>query len=182
MEHQKNMAVRVGADAAKPRLIKKLVSRYGYWLGGFFTEELRPAGAREGFLLRTPGGGSELLASKNVLSPAVFNKYGVSLQALDGLGVRSLAEARRDGKIILLDELGPLVLLSDKLAALALEALAAGDAPCLATFRKGAKRFEDAFVKMDNTTVLDLNGRTAAGVQAALYGWIEFWIEKLGGR
>lgn len=181
MLYKKNLAVRVGADAAKTRLLKKMVSGYSYWLGGFFTEELRSGGEREGFVLKTPQGGSELLASKNMLSAAVFNKYGVSLKALDGLGARSLAEARKDGKIILLDELGPLVLLSDKLASQALSALAAEGTPCLATFRKGAKTFEEAFIKMDNTTVLDLNGRTAAAVEAALNGWMEFWIKRLGG-
>ncbi|OGS51190.1 MAG: hypothetical protein A3J79_12710, partial [Elusimicrobia bacterium RIFOXYB2_FULL_62_6] len=160
-------------------LLKKLVSNYGYWLGGFFTEELRAGGEREGFVLKTPRGGSELLASKTLVSKAVFNKYGVNLAALDGLGARSLAEARKDGRIVLLDELGPLILCSDKLSARALDALGSEGTPCLATFRKGAKIFEEAFLKMDNTLVLQLDEKTAAGVETALNGWLEFWIEKL---
>lgn len=181
-EYTKNMAVRVGAGAPKRRLLRKLVSSYGYWLGGFYTEELRSGGEREGFVLKTPRGGYELLASKNIISKAVFNKYGVNLAALDGLGSRALAEARKEGKIVLLDELGPLILWSDKLAAQALDALGAEEIPCLATFRKGAKTFEEAFLKMDNTVVLDLDERTSAGVESALNGWLEFWIKELGGK
>ena len=121
------------------------------------------------------------MASTAIMSPVSFNKYGVSLPALDGLAARSLADARRDGKIALLDELGPLTLESKKLAAAALETLAS-DTPCLATFRKNARKFEDSFVKMANTQVLDLDAAGLSAVLARLDGWMEFWIKELGSR
>ncbi|MBU2574964.1 MAG: hypothetical protein KKH28_12890 [Elusimicrobia bacterium] len=182
MEFKKNIALRVGSGALKSRLLKKLVSNYGYWLGGFFTEELRSGGAREGFILKTPRGGSELLASTKIISQAVFNKYGVNLSALDVLGTQALAAARKDGKVVLMDELGPLTLKSEKLAVQALDALGSGEVPCLATFRKGAKTFEEAFLKMDNTMVLDLDEKTFTEVESVLNGWLEFWIRELGSR
>ncbi|MBI4801938.1 MAG: hypothetical protein HY796_05380 [Elusimicrobia bacterium] len=179
MKFKKNMALRVNSGALKSRLLKKFISNYGYWLGGFFTQELRSGGVREGFILKTPRGGWELLASKKIISKTVFNKYGVNLPALDVLGVQSLVQARKEGKIVLLDELGPLILQSEKLAVQALDALGSGETPCLATFRKGAKTFEEAFLKMDNTIVLDLNGKTFTEVEAVLEGWLEFWIDRL---
>ena len=178
MEFKKNLALRVGDEALKSRLIARLVSNYSYWLGGFFTVELRSGSAREGFMLKTPGGRSEIMASKSILSPVSFNKYGVSLPALDGLAAGSLAEARKDGKIALLDELGPLTLESKTLAAAALETLASGT-PCLATFRKGARKFEESFIKMDNTEVMDLDAAGLSGVLGRLDGWMECWINRM---
>lgn len=178
MEFKKNLALRVGDEALKSRLITRLVANYSYWLGGFFTVELRSGSAREGFMLKTPGGRSEIMASKAILSPVSFNKYGVNLRALDGLAVRSLADARKDGKIALLDELGQLTLESKTLAAAAIETLASGT-PCLATFRKGAGKFEGTFIKMDNTEVLDLDAAGLSGLLRRLDGWMEWWIERL---
>jgi len=179
MDLKKNLALRVGDEALKGRLIARLVSNYSYWLGGFYTQEIRSGSAREGFMLKTPGGRSEIMASKSIMSPVSFNKYGVSLPALDGLAAESLAAARKERKIALIDELGPLTLESKKLAAAALETLAS-DTPCLATFRKNAKKFEEPFIKMSNTRVLDLDAAGLSGVLARLDDWMEFWISKLG--
>ncbi len=178
---KKNLALRVRDEALKGRLITRLVANYSYWLGGFFTQEIRSGQAREGFMLKTPGGRSEIMASTAIMSPVSFNKYGVSMPVLDGLAARSLADARKEGKIALIDELGPLTLVSEKLAAAALETLAS-DTPCLATFRKNAKRFEDSFIKMNNTQVLDLDAADLSAVLARLDGWMEFWIKDLGSR
>jgi len=178
MDFKKNLALRVGDEALKCRLIARLVANYSYWLGGFFTQEIRSGSAREGFILKTPGGRSEVMASTEIMSPVSFNKYGVSLPALDGLAAGSLAEARKEGKIALMDELGPLTLQSEKLAAAALETLASGT-PCLATFRKNAKKFEESFFKMNNTQVIDLDAAGLSAVLARLDGWMEFWIEGL---
>lgn len=178
MDYQKNLVLRVRDEALKGRLITRLVARYSYWLGGFYTEELRSGAVREGFVLRTPCGRSELMASKTTLSPVSFNKYGVNMRALDGLAVRSLADARKDGKITLMDELGPITLGSEKLAAAVLDSLAS-PAPCLATFRGNAGKFEGTFIRMENTRVFDLSGPGLPELQTLLEGWMEFWIEKV---
>ena len=178
MEFKKNLVLCTAGETLKGRLLKKLVANYGYWLGGFFTEELRAGSAREGFLLRTPRGGSELLASVKMVSAVSFNKYGVAPGTLDGFAVRSLLEARKEKKIILMDELGPLTLGSDKLAAGALSALGS-DSPCLATYRRGAGKFEEEFRRMGNTLVAGLRADTFAETEALAAGWIEFWMKKM---
>ena len=178
MTRKKNIALRVGDEALKGRLISRLVSRYSYWLGGFYTVENRKGSVREGYLIKTPGGRSEIMASKTLVSPVLFNKYGVNLAALDGLAAGSLSAARSGGKIALMDELGPLSLSSEKLSAAVFETLAS-PVPCLAAFRKNAGKFENAFARMDETDIIDpaVSGETA--VRAALDAWAEYWIEKL---
>lgn len=181
MNFNKNLILRFDGETLKARLIKKLLSRYGYWLGGFYTEELRSGGAREGFTLKTTCGARAVLASKKLFSTAAFNKYGINLQTLDGPGVRSLVSARAEGKVFLMDELGPITLSSEKLAVQALAALGS-EIPCLVTFRKGAKTFEPAFLKMDNTTVIDLTAPAFPAVESFSGAWLAFWIERLSGR
>ena len=178
MEFKKNLVLRVRDEALKRRLLIRLISDYSYWLGGFYTVELRSGPVREGFMLKTLRGGSEIMASRAMLSPVAFNKYGVNMRALDGLAADSLADARKNGKITLMDELGPITLGSAKLAAAVTEALAS-DMPCLATFRGNAGSFEGTFVKMENTQVTDLTGSSVHGFQDRLAGWMEFWINKL---
>jgi len=178
MDFKKNLVLRVTDEVLKGRLVARLTARYSYWLGGFFTVELRSGRAREGFELRTPGGRGELMASKKILSPVSYNKYGISLPALDGLAADSLIEARKDGKIALIDELGPLTLGSEKLALAVFETLSSGT-PCLATFRRNARTFEDTFTKMADTRVLDTD---ASGIQSSMDEWMEYWIKKLFGR
>lgn len=180
MDFKKNLVLRIHDETLKGRLIASLVSGYSYWLGGFYTAELRSGPVREGFMLKTPGGRSEIMASTTTLSSVSFNKYGINMPALDGLAVRSLEGARKDGKIALIDELGPITLESVKLAAAVLEALAS-DTPCLATFRGNARKFEETFGKMENTIVLDLTASGLPGVRARLSGWMEFWISRLQG-
>jgi hypothetical protein len=79
-----------------------------------------------------------------------------------------------------MDELGPITLLSDKLAGAALAALASSS-PCLAAFRRNAGEFEAAFMKMGDTLVIGTDMAGEADLRARTEGWTEFWIEKLSG-
>ena len=178
MTYKNNLVLRVRDEALKLRMLTRLISDYSYWLGGFYTAELRSGAVREGFALKTLRGGSEIMASKAIISPVTFNKYGVNMRVLDGLAVDSLADARENGKITLMDELGPITLSSEKLAAAVAEALGSG-MPCLATFRGNAASFERTFVKMENTIVADLSGADMHGLRDRVSGWMEFWINRL---
>ncbi|HOW89549.1 MAG TPA: nucleoside-triphosphatase [Elusimicrobiales bacterium] len=178
MELKKNLALSVRDEKLKGRIIARLISNYSHWLGGFYTEELRSGGSREGFMLRTLSGESEVLASRTLLSPVAFNKYGVNARALDGLAALSLEAARDGRKIALMDELGPITLSSGKLAESVLDALASGT-PCLATFRRNASDFERTFFRMDNTLVIEAEEEALPELQSRLDGWMEFWINRL---
>lgn len=172
---EKNLVFRVASETEKSRLVKKIISKYGYWLGGFYTQEMRSDASREGFKLITLSGGSGVMAAKDLMSPVVYNKYGIDMAVLDGLAVESLKAGEKDGKILLIDELGPITLASAKLAEKALAVLAS-DCPCIAIFRKGAASFETAFSKMERTSVQDLKTSSVATLEEYAEKWIEHWI------
>ncbi|MCM2267658.1 MAG: hypothetical protein NDI60_07805 [Elusimicrobiales bacterium] len=158
--------------ALKERLSERLCSVYGRWLGGFRTRELRDGAARLGFEVEALGGGRALLASKTLVSPVAFNKYGVDLAALDVTALRALETAAAAGRALLFDELGPLALLSPGFSARAVELLFSGR-PCVVFFRRGARQFEEAFLKKDDTVIIELAAENWAEAVAAAQAFLD---------
>ena len=159
----------------KTRLATKLVSAYGRWLSGFRTFELRSGGRREGFEIEALGGGRAVLASSSLLSPVAFNKYGVDLAALEETALRAL-ESAGGGKVLLFDELGPMAMLSERFSARAVELLFS-ERPCLVFCRKGASVFDEAFSKMSDTVIIELEPGSWAEVVAAAQTWLDRLVE-----
>ncbi len=100
----------------KTTIIKKVIARLGDQAGGFYTEEISGPGGRKGFTLITLDGKRGVLAHKDLSGPGVptVGRYGVDLKVLEGLGLRALEEARAAGKIIIIDEIGKMELLSTR--------------------------------------------------------------------
>ena len=80
-------------------------------LGGFYTEEIRAAGARRGFRLVTFDGRRAVMAHVDVRGPAWVGKYGVDVAALERLAASALA-LRDDVGVYLVDEIGKMECLS----------------------------------------------------------------------
>lgn len=160
----------------KERLASKLCAAYGRWLGGFRTREARAGQSRQGFEIEVLGGGRAVLASKSLLSPVAFNKYGVNLRALEETALGALEAGAVSGKILFFDELGPMAMLSEKFSARAVELLFSG-LPCVVFYRKGALVFEDAFSKMRGTVIIEL---TPANWAEAVMG-TQAWLDRLVG-
>jgi nucleoside-triphosphatase len=159
----------------KTRLASKLAASYGRWLAGFRTFELRSGGSREGFEIEALSGGRAVLASKSLHSPVSFNKYGVSLAALEETALRAL-ESAGAGKILLFDELGPMAMLSERFSARAVELLFS-DRRCLVFCRKGAAVFDGAFSKMSDTVIIELEPGSWAEAVAATQAWLDRLVE-----
>lgn len=86
--------------------------------GGFYTRELRQSGRRSGFEIVTLAGQTEHLATKDpalTFDPeAPFGRYRVNLAAIDDVAVPALLRAQAQGQIVVIDEIGPMELLSDR--------------------------------------------------------------------
>jgi nucleoside-triphosphatase THEP1 len=162
----------------KERLASKLSAGYGRWLGGFRTYEARSGAARQGFELEVLGGERAVLASKTLLSPVAFNKYGVNLAALEDKALGALEAGAAAGKILFFDELGAMAMLSGKFSSRAVELLFS-ERPCLVFCRKGARVFEEAFSKMDDTVIIELTPANWAGVVAAAQAWLDRRVQSM---
>ena len=173
-----NLVFTFSSYPLKERLADKLCSGYARWLGGFRTFEIRSASGRGGFELQPLGGGRVVLASRELLSAVAFNKYGLNLEALEVTALGALRDAAAGGRVLLIDELGPMGLKSEKFSSGVIELLFSAS-PCLVFHRRGAGIFESAFAKLENTRVLELSeGGWAAAVLAA-ENWLDHQISAI---
>ena len=97
----------------KTSLIRQAVSGIGVRAGGFYTEELRVRGARQGFRLVTLDGQAAVLAHIDIGSRYRVSKYGVDVDSLDRVGVSALRRAEAQCELVVIDEIGKMELLSD---------------------------------------------------------------------
>lgn len=132
MSHQPAILLTGRPGVGKSTIIKVVVSRLGQRAGGFYTREVRVAGKRMGFEVVTLAGETDLLATKSpditFATEAPFGKYRVNLSAIDKLAVRALHQAMAQRQIVVIDEIGPMELLSEKFCRAVQELL---DAPVI---------------------------------------------------
>ncbi len=96
----------------KTSLIKQVIAEMKGRAGGFYTEEIRSQGVREGFKLVTLDGETGILAHVNVRSPYRVSKYGVDLGALERVGLPALQQAAQECDLVVVDEIGKMELFS----------------------------------------------------------------------
>lgn len=96
----------------KTSLIKQAIAGLKDKAGGFYTEEIRSQGARQGFRLVTLDGYSATLAHVDIHSPYRVSKYGVDINSLDEVGVSALQRAAQQYDLVVIDEIGKMELFS----------------------------------------------------------------------
>lgn len=107
----------------KTTIIKEALSGTSKSAGGFYTEEIRSRGIRQGFKIVTLDGKSAVLAHTDVRSPHRVSKYGVDIDNMDGVAVLALKEAIRSKDVVVIDEVGKMELFSQSFKDAVLEAL-----------------------------------------------------------
>ncbi len=96
----------------KTSLIRQALARIKAKAGGFYTEEIRTRGIREGFRLVTLDGQETVLAHVSIKSPHRVSKYGVDIDSLNKVGVAALQRATEECDLIVIDEIGKMELFS----------------------------------------------------------------------
>jgi len=98
--------------AGKTSLIKQAVAGLKGKPGGFYTEEIRSRGIRQGFRLVTLEGQRAILAHVDIHSPHRVGKYGVDIDNLERVGVSALHQAAEECDLVVVDEIGKMELFS----------------------------------------------------------------------
>lgn len=111
----------------KTGLIKEALAKTRLKCGGFYTEEIRVAGVRQGFKIVTLDGQEAILAHVDLASPYRVSKYKVDIQALDKVGVSALRRAGKEAEVIVIDEVGKMELLSPQFREVVMQAIAAAN-------------------------------------------------------
>ncbi|MCH7522776.1 MAG: NTPase [Chloroflexi bacterium] len=137
----------------KTTLIRRAAAELGVRAAGFYTEEIRSAGRREGFALVTLDGRRATLASVRIRGPHRVSKYGVDLEALESVGLPALENA--DAKLLVIDEIGKMELLSQRFQEAVARALD-GATPLLASIMISRHPFADTVKSRDDIRLINL--------------------------
>ncbi len=138
----------------KTTLIRRAVTELGVPATGFYTEEIRSGGRREGFALVTLDGRRATLASVRIRSPHRVSRYGVDLQTLESVGLPALEEAH-GATLLVIDEIGKMELLSPRFQAAVQRALDSGR-PVLASIMLSRHPFTDALKSRADVRLIHL--------------------------
>jgi nucleoside-triphosphatase len=96
----------------KTALIKEALAKTRVKAAGFYTEEIRASGIRQGFKIITLDGQEAILAHVGISSPYCISRYRVDTAALDRVGVSALRRAVHETDLIVIDEIGKMELIS----------------------------------------------------------------------
>ena len=107
----------------KTTIIREALSATRVNAGGFYTQEIRQGGTRQGFEIVTLDGSRVVLAHVDIRGPQRVGKYGVDVASLDGVAVPAMRQAIRECDIVVVDEIGKMELLSPAFMEVLLEAL-----------------------------------------------------------
>ena len=156
----------------KTSLIKQTVAGMGGKAGGFYTEEIRSAGARLGFRLVTLDGKSVILSHVNIHSPYRVSKYGVDIDNLDRVGVSALYKAAEECDLVIIDEIGKMELFSANFREAVLQIIDSGKR-VLGTIMLNANPWADAIKRRPQVNLITVTRATYHQVLEELLCWLK---------
>ena len=156
----------------KTSLIKQVVVGIKGKAGGFYTEEIRSRGIRQGFRLVTLDGQSAILAHVDIHSPYRVSKYGVDIDSLDRVGVSSLRRAARECDLVVIDEIGKMELFSDNFREAILQIIDSGKR-VLGTIMLNPNPWADAIKRQPQVNLITVTRDNHQWVLEELLHWLE---------
>lgn len=153
--------------SGKTTLIRQVLEDLPVPASGFFTREIRKGGIREGFELVTLDGRSQILAHVGIKSRHRVGKYGVNLSSLDELAVPAIREGMAAESLIVVDEIGPMEILSPAFREVVVEAL---DSSCvvLGTIVRRSLPFTDAIKARPDLEVIGVERENRESLKVLL--------------
>lgn len=110
----------------KTTLIRQAIAGMAAKAGGFYTQEIRQDGIRQGFEIVTLDGERAVLSHIDIRTSHRVGKYGVDVEALNRMGVQAIRLALKERDIVVVDEIGKMELLSSAFRQTILETLDSG--------------------------------------------------------
>jgi nucleoside-triphosphatase len=141
--------------SGKTTLIRRVVERLGRLAGGFYTQEVRTGGIRQGFEIVALDGRRGTLAHVDIRGGPRVGKYGVDLATLDRLAVVAIREAMAAGGLVVIDEIGPMEILSQHFQQAVLDAVQS-PSPLLGTIVQRPQPFADRVKALPGVTLLQV--------------------------
>lgn len=123
----KNILLTGRPGIGKTTLINKSVRRIretGIKIGGISTREIRSRNIRKGFMIRDVESGREaIMASTDFGEGPKIGRYRIDISALVDVGVTAIRTAIEEAEVVVIDEIGPMELLSPEMSKIILRAI-----------------------------------------------------------
>lgn len=161
-----------GPGVGKTTLIKEAVAGAQVNAGGFYTEEVRIDGVRQGFRIVTLDGRMAVLADVNVSGSCRVGKYGVDLQGLEGTGVAALKEAIDKNDLVVVDEIGKMEVCSGAFKDAVMEALKRRKR-VLGTIMLQPHPWADAIKRRPEVSLATVTRTNRAAVLSDVLAWLK---------
>ena len=156
----------------KTSLIKEAIDRVKIEAGGFYTQEIRSAGVRQGFKIITLDGKEAILAHINISSPYQVSKYNVDIDSLNEVGISAVQQALKQNDLIVIDEIGKMELLSLQFQEVVLQAIQSGK-KILGTVMFTSHPFADEVKRHPEVTTLAVSGTNRNEVLKEILAWLQ---------
>lgn len=156
----------------KTSLIKQAIAGLKGKAGGFYTEEIKSQGARQGFRLVTLDGQTAVLAHLYFHSPHRVSKYGVDLESLDKIGVAAINQAVQECDLVVIDEIGKMELFSAKFREAVLGILKS-QKRLLGTIMLSPNPCADAIKRQPQVNLVTVTRNNHQTVLEGLRAWLE---------
>ena len=159
--------------SGKTALIKESLARTKVNGGGFYTEEIRTGGMRQGFRIVTLDGQEAILAHIDVSSPYRVSKYKVDTGALVRVGVSALRQALKESDLVVIDEIGKMELLSPQFKEAVMQAINSGK-QVLGTIMLNHHPFADEIKRHPEAEVLLVTRDNHTEVRRKVLDWMPY--------
>jgi len=156
----------------KTSLIKQAVAEVRAKAGGFYTEEIRSQGVRQGFKLVTLDGQDAILAHINIHSPYRVSRYGVDIDSLDRVGVSALHKAAQQCDLVVIDEIGKMELFSANFREAVLQIIGSGKR-VLGTIMLNSDPWADAIKRQPQVNLITVTRASYHQVLGELLRWLK---------
>jgi nucleoside-triphosphatase len=156
----------------KTTVIKQAIAGSEIKAGGFYTEEIRSGGTRQGFRIVTLDGHDAILAHVDNPSRYRVSKYGVDIGNLDNIGVSAIERAIAESDLIVIDEIGKMELFSPRFREAVLKAIDSGK-KVLGTIMLNPHPFADDVRRRPNVKVIELTRANHDQVLKEIMDWLK---------
>ncbi len=157
--------------AGKTAIIKQALDKTRVKAAGFYTEEIRTGGIRQGFRIVTLDGQEAILAHVGISSSHQVSKYRVDVDALDRVGVSALRRAVQEFDLVVIDEIGKMELLSSQFREAVTHALNS-DKKVLGTIMFNPHPFADDIKRRPEVEILLVTRDNRIDVAEKVLNWL----------
>lgn len=137
--------------------VARILKDEGIRVGGMVTSDIRKGGSRVGFEVTDLDTGTRgVLADVSKDDGPRIGRYTVRLDDLENIGVNAISRAIADPSIraVIVDEVGPMELFSDKFEAIVAKLLDSGKPSVITVHQRARHKLVDTIKSLSNPTLL----------------------------